>query len=106
MPALRGWTRRSTPTTVWRRAATPTTSPPSVPRWSRRSLRAGTWPGRLSRIRGSGAVAISIESAIGERIAEFEALDALAGKLQAAVGRLVPPGSLQKDLLSGRWLGH
>jgi nitrite reductase/ring-hydroxylating ferredoxin subunit/uncharacterized membrane protein len=51
-------------------------------------------------------VAISIESAIGERIAELEALDPLAGRLQAAVGRLLPPGSPQKDLLSGRWLGH
>jgi nitrite reductase/ring-hydroxylating ferredoxin subunit/uncharacterized membrane protein len=51
-------------------------------------------------------LAVSFESAIGERVAGLKALDPLAGRVQGAVGRLLPPGSLQKDLLSGRWLGH
>jgi nitrite reductase/ring-hydroxylating ferredoxin subunit len=51
-------------------------------------------------------VAVSIESAIGERVAELKVLDPLAERVQAAVGRLLPPGTPQKDLLSGRWLGH
>jgi nitrite reductase/ring-hydroxylating ferredoxin subunit len=51
-------------------------------------------------------VALSLESAIGDRVAELGALDPLVGKVQAVVGRLVPAGSLQKDVLSGRWLGH
>jgi nitrite reductase/ring-hydroxylating ferredoxin subunit/uncharacterized membrane protein len=48
----------------------------------------------------------SIESVVGERVAQLTSLDPASKSVQGFLGSLVPSGSRQKDLLSGRWLGH